>query len=149
MGDLTQRLLAAFVHHKIIPAEPIKDGEEFDESTPLDSIVPVNGRTDMSNLEDRIRMELKSIGLLDDDTVVRTCKSAKVQLYHPHAHLFICYRLISLNERMTKSVLRFVPFNDHYGMYLFKSSLPCGIVSLCVVLLLLCTQLICCHLCLQ
>ena len=86
MGDLTQRLLAAFVHHKIIPAEPIKDGEEFDESTPLDSIVPVNGRTDMSNLEDRIRMELKSIGLLDDDTVVRTCKSAKVQLYHPPTH---------------------------------------------------------------
>lgn len=69
-GDLTQRLLAAFIESKVINIDPKKtpplSGNEQDLSL---SVPPVHDyhESTMLHLEERIRIELKNIGLLDDE----------------------------------------------------------------------------------
>lgn len=93
VGELTQRLLAAFVEQKlVVPAEKKDDEDKENKNTHNnissllassiiktedsngDSCVPINmpptydySHNYALSLEDRIKLELKSIGLLDED----------------------------------------------------------------------------------
>eukprot|EP00026_Physarum_polycephalum_P005297 Phypoly_transcript_05329.p1 GENE.Phypoly_transcript_05329~~Phypoly_transcript_05329.p1 ORF type:complete len:596 (+),score=91.59 Phypoly_transcript_05329:72-1859(+) len=79
MGDITQRILQSLIDEHIIlnrPPSPFPDEspmstDENKENTSSSSIpaIPVNiySRAQMVALEDRIRLELRAIGLLDDE----------------------------------------------------------------------------------
>eukprot|EP00011_Vannellida_sp_DIVA3-517-6-12_P001326 CAMPEP_0114626102 /NCGR_PEP_ID=MMETSP0168-20121206/11607_1 /TAXON_ID=95228 ORGANISM="Vannella sp., Strain DIVA3 517/6/12" /NCGR_SAMPLE_ID=MMETSP0168 /ASSEMBLY_ACC=CAM_ASM_000044 /LENGTH=534 /DNA_ID=CAMNT_0001837393 /DNA_START=172 /DNA_END=1773 /DNA_ORIENTATION=+ len=68
-GDVTQRILAALIEEKLI-VEPNTPADPFlaTSALPLDSPPTADySRPAMLSLDDRIRMELRSIGLLDDE----------------------------------------------------------------------------------
>jgi hypothetical protein len=84
MGDMTQRILQSLIDENIImnrPPSPFSDetvinpniDENNKEMLPHHGIpaIPVASysRQNMINLEERIRMELRAIGLLDDDEI--------------------------------------------------------------------------------
>lgn len=65
-GDLTQRILAALIEEQILPSLP----PWISDDDPLSPTIPPTydySHSAMLSLEERIRLELRSLGLLDDD----------------------------------------------------------------------------------
>jgi len=79
MGDITQRILRSLIDEHIIlnrPPSPFPDesplstdGNKENATSSSIPVIPVNtySRAQMIALEDRIRLELRAIGLLDDE----------------------------------------------------------------------------------